>query len=170
MKNILPIILLITSQVCLSEEESERYRYVEVTCSKTSIHISERTSSERISETRSDNGALIEIGKLVTIEEKDDHPVVTVTKQEKVYCKYESYVYTVLVEPEIFNYNVLGRCGASSSSAVTVFNGENKVLSKTAFLNDCMSETKINSMEVSMLSQFIVFQKEERVEFERIKF
>lgn len=58
-------------------------------------------------------------------------------------CKLSSGEYTVVLEPQIFNHDLTGMCGANISTAITVLSKNVALLERKAFEFHCSGNTKI---------------------------
>jgi len=74
---------------------------------------------------------------LVQISDSPEKTIIIGTSHRDHYCRFRSVTIRVRIEPEVFNGNVLGRCGAAISAAVTVFRGNRRILNRYAFQTDC---------------------------------
>jgi hypothetical protein len=79
---------------------------------------------------------------LVTIKDDGDRTTIVRTMYAEYSCRLPSGVVRVRVEPYVFNSNVLGRCGAAISAAVTAFRGQRVLMPRYAFETDCLRPTQ----------------------------
>ncbi len=73
----------------------------------------------------------IKAGKIVDVR--------SITKE----CALSSKKFTVVLEPQIFNYNLTGRCGATLSAAVTILANNVTVMERKPFEFHCLGNVAI---------------------------
>ena len=83
--------------------------------------------------------AVINPWSLVTIK-GDDHPVITKQKSETLSCSLKNGKYTVSIQPLVYSRKILGRCGATISSYVSVEKDGKSILAKTAIEDNCLDK------------------------------
>ena len=98
---------------------------------------------------------------LVEISQNPTHARVVRTKKIIKQCTLSSGVYTITLEPKVFNRNLSGTCGATISSAFTVsFDGFN-LQGRTAFEDYCRGNSPV-------ITRVTVFGKTGDVQVKRI--
>jgi hypothetical protein len=98
---------------------------------------------------------------LVEISQSPSRARVVRTKKIIKHCTLSTGVYTVTLEPKVFNRNLSGTCGASISSAFTVsFDGFN-LKERTAFEDYCRGNSPV-------ITRVTVFGKTGDVKVKRI--
>jgi hypothetical protein len=87
----------------------------------------------------------ISTSTLVTVGDRDtERPYWKAKTPTTRNCTIDGKKYVVSVEPHIYNRNILGRCGAVISGAVSIRQGSQEILKRTPFHADC-SNTEIVS-------------------------
>ncbi|MBL4712236.1 MAG: hypothetical protein JKX75_07020 [Gammaproteobacteria bacterium] len=98
---------------------------------------------------------------LLEIDRSTTRTRIVKTKKIKKTCSLSSGDYTVTIEPEVFNRNLSGTCGASISSAFTVNHYNVIIKQRTPFEDDCRSNAPI-------ITRVTVFGKTSKVKIKRI--
>jgi hypothetical protein len=98
---------------------------------------------------------------LVEISQSPSRARVVRTKKIIKHCTLSSGVYTVTLEPKVFNRNLSGTCGASISSAFTVSVDGYNLKGRTAFEDYCRGNSPV-------ITRVTVFGKTGDVKVKRI--
>ncbi|MCW8831195.1 MAG: hypothetical protein OQK32_06720 [Gammaproteobacteria bacterium] len=68
---------------------------------------------------------------------------ITDTSSIKKECKLSGATYTVILEPQIFNYDLTGQCGANISTAITILSNNTEIQERKPFEFYCTGNIKI---------------------------
>ena len=98
---------------------------------------------------------------LVEIAQKSDATRIIRTNKLIKVCTLSSGEYTVEIEPQVFNKDLAGRCGASISGAVTILHNGIELLERTAFEDYCHGNAPI-------ITRITVFGKNIEYKIKRI--
>ena len=98
---------------------------------------------------------------MVDIDKKTERTRIIRTRKIIKTCTLSSGEYTVTLEPQVFNRNLSGTCGASISSAFTVSYDDFDVQERTPFEDFCRGNSPI-------ITRVTVFGKTREVKIKRI--
>ena len=98
---------------------------------------------------------------LVEIERRPSRTRIVRTKKITRTCKLSSGVYTVTLEPKIFNRNLSGTCGATISSSFTISHDGYQIKGRTPFEDYCRGNSPV-------ITRVTVFGKTSEVKIKRI--
>jgi hypothetical protein len=103
---------------------------------------------------------------LVTYADPPYNATIAGTQSIQKTCRLNKHSYRVLLEPQVFNYNRLGRCGAAISGAVTLYRGRALLLKRTAFEQDCHDNLPvITTVEVNGKTGIVTLHTVEKQKF-----
>lgn len=91
--------------------------------------------------------------KLVTITDDEKGTRITDTSEIKEECNLKYGDYTIYIRPEIFNGNVLGRCGAAISGNISIMSGNKVILDEIALQEDCHVKKYIKKIKIIEIRQ-----------------
>jgi len=98
---------------------------------------------------------------LVEINNNTDRTRIVRTKRITKQCILSSGEYTITLEPQVFNRDLAGDCGAWISSAFTVIHKDREIQSRTPFEDYCRGNSPI-------ITRVTVFGKTGEVKIKRI--
>ena len=77
--------------------------------------------------------------EMVTV--RDD--IITGSRSIKKECQLSSAKYTIILDPQIFNHDLKGKCGSTISTAITILSNKEVILERKAFEFYCTGNVKI---------------------------
>jgi hypothetical protein len=99
-------------------------------------------------------------GSLIDIVDDGDKTVVVWSGSIKKECDINKRKYTIIIEPQVFNTNVLGRCGAALSGAAIVYRKNKVVLERTPFEEDCNDlKPMITNISIDVTKEEIIITR-----------
>ena len=98
---------------------------------------------------------------LVEINNRSEGTRIVRTKKITKQCKLSSGEYTITLEPQVFNRDLDGDCGASISSAFTVTHADTEIQQRTPFEDYCHGNSPI-------ITRVTVFGRTGEVKIKRI--
>jgi hypothetical protein len=139
------VIALLWSQACIAAEKM--YPLISYKCDA-DADIIEITNSllkngQGANFKYSDEDGTYSPWDMVEIAQKSDATRIIRTNKITRVCNLSSGDYTIEIEPQVFNKDLNGRCGASISGAVTILHDGIELLERTAFEDYCHGNAPI---------------------------